>query len=128
MRIKEQETRLNLRDHYDDDDDDDDDDDVYLSYQPSFFTPMAQIMQRCNTVVTLCNVTVRTETYSSFGSCQCRDTDSEPVKDGSLSGQFATRFCEYCVSQFGFCCSDTSPAIHVAVHVVILWQVLAAFI
>ena len=91
MRIKEQETRLNL--HYDDDDDAADDDDVFVSYRRSFITLMTQIMQRCNTTIILCNATIRTETCNRFRNSQCRDTDREPVKDGSLSAQFATRFC-----------------------------------
>jgi hypothetical protein len=100
LRFKEQETRLNHHEH-----DDDDNDDVFVSYRRLFFTLMAQITQRCNTTMTLRNVPIRTETYKNFRYCQCRDTGREPVKEGNL---FATRFCEYCVSQYAFCCSATS--------------------
>jgi hypothetical protein len=54
---------------------------------------MTQIVQKCNAItcsyiITLCNVTNHTKTCNCRRSCQCRDTDSESVKDGILSGPF----------------------------------------
>jgi hypothetical protein len=73
---------------------------------------MAQIVQKsnaitCSYIITLCNVTNHTKTCNSRRSCQCRDTDSEPVKDGILSVLFAARFCERSALHYGFCCYDT---------------------
>jgi hypothetical protein len=67
-----------------------------------------QIVQQCNAItfsciITLCDAITETKTCTSRLNCQCRDTDSERVKDVILS-----RFCERRTLEFGFCCSDTS--------------------